>query len=60
MNNLKALIFSLVLTGCMALTGAQTNTAQSGEANLNTGNLDQQFDYVIDKSNRYRDERGRV
>jgi uncharacterized integral membrane protein len=49
------------LIACFAVTiNAQSNSDSTTELSLNSGTLDNQFEYIIQKSNRYRDERGRV
>ena len=55
-------IATLLICLCISplFTEAQTNTTQADQLSLETGTIDEQFDYIIQKSNRYRDERGRV
>jgi hypothetical protein len=48
---LLTLLFSLT-------TFAQTSDSDDNKLSLNSGTLDNQFDYVITKSNGWRDERG--
>ncbi|MEM9679435.1 MAG: tRNA (guanine-N1)-methyltransferase [Bacteroidota bacterium] len=56
-------LFRIVVMLCIAInfttTGAQENTA-TPELSLDSGTLNNQFEYVIQKSSRWRDERGRV
>jgi len=48
---LLTLLFSLTIF-------AQTSDSENDKLSLNSGTLDNQFDYVITKSNGWRDERG--
>ena len=60
MNNFKystVLIF-IFLSAQFAI--GQTNSSTEQQLSLDSGSIDNQFEYVIQKSNRYRDERGRV
>ncbi len=53
-------VFLLLLFLGSHTTFSQTNQNQGQVLSLQDGTLDNQFEYVIQKSNRYRDERGRV
>lgn len=59
MNNLKSL--AAVLFFCLSTLGAFAQTNQEEESlSLDSGTIDNQFEYVIQKSSSWRDERGQT
>ncbi|MBT8272945.1 MAG: tRNA (guanine-N1)-methyltransferase [Bacteroidia bacterium] len=60
MNYLKYSTLLIFLFISPALINAQSNTSSEQQLSLDSGSIDNQFEYVIQKSNRYRDERGRI
>jgi septal ring factor EnvC (AmiA/AmiB activator) len=60
MKSIKISIIVLFLTVCSTALFGQANTSQTQELSLTDGTIDDQFEYVIQKSNRYRDEQGRI
>ena len=60
MKYLKLSLILIVCTCYTLTTQAQTNTEAESQLSLNSGSIDNQFEYIIQKSNRYRDERGRI
>lgn len=57
MKPIKLLLFLVTLLSCSFASFSQTET-NDDKLSLNSGTIDNQFDYVIKKSNGWRDERG--
>ena len=60
MNYFKITALFICIASSPFISQSQNNTSQADQLSLETGTVDEQFEYVIQKSNRYRDERGRV
>lgn len=60
MNYLKNSVVLFLVFLSFPLIHAQTQPSATEKLSLDSGTIDDQFEYVIQKSNRYRDERGRV
>ena len=60
MKYLKLALILVCITCFSNVTIAQTNTENETQLSLDSGTIDNQFEYVIQNSNRYKDERGRI
>lgn len=57
---LKLALILLCITCYTNTIQAQTNSEAESQLSLDSGTIDNQFEYIIQKSNRYKDERGRI
>ncbi|OMP29812.1 tRNA (guanine-N1)-methyltransferase [Mangrovimonas sp. DI 80] len=55
MNILKTVLFSSIFLLSFSTTQAQESTDEDDQLSLNSGSIDNQFEYVIQKSNNYQD-----
>lgn len=57
LTQMKYLKLSVIIISCLTLsnTTAQTNSKQEEKLSLNTGTIDNQFEFVIRKSNNYQE-----
>ena len=55
MNILKTVLFSSIFLLSFSATHAQESTDEDDQLSLNSGTIDNQFEYVIQKSNNYQD-----
>ncbi|WMI67638.1 tRNA (guanine-N1)-methyltransferase [Mangrovimonas sp. YM274] len=55
MNILKTVLFSSIFLLSFSTTQAQESNNDEDQLSLNSGTIDNQFDYVIQKSNNYQD-----
>ena len=60
MNYMKSLAGIVLFFLCTLSSFAQTNEEEKEELSLNSGTIDNQFEYVIQKSSNWRDERGQT
>ncbi|WP_053977555.1 hypothetical protein [Mangrovimonas xylaniphaga] len=55
MNILKTVLFSSIFLLSFSTTQAQESNDEDDQLSLNSGSIDNQFEYVIQKSNNYQD-----
>lgn len=60
MKYLKSAFILLLMICFTNLSQAQAKAEEEAQLSLNSGTIDNQFEYLIQKSNRYKDERGRI
>lgn len=60
MHLFKKLTLILFILFCTTNSQAQKNSSNPTELSQNAGTVNDQFEFVIEESNRYRDEKGRL